>query len=451
MNLISALKTPLCGVLVASVAIVATTPTPASAQFRNFGRAAGAVAGAAVVLGVLGSMQQGRAAVPRGSSRQSGNRRGRSDSNSESSSSSGTPAVQQTAVSAATRARNVAQQEAETQAIIASNNMESDRNLQSALKAFIEDLRRRHQGLLGGGRNVKVATGVDINEVTEGSLRTAVEDAYRVAGLAAFERFSGEMWTRDRLTVFILRHARQKLPPYFVGAGARGPDMNELRLVLANSARSVFATALETSELMGVSHSFDRFIRTIYENSDRADGSLWTTGADGRYEKLMSDLIERVPLPAGAPVGAADSSGQSVAVQGVGRQFLARFRARRALYDCMSSSYPNLLGNRATMGRGPLIQTSGAAAGGDGGTDQAAAEATPLDDASAALRTEQVWRRMQQRVAQTCSNRVPEIVRLVASGEFRPQPVRFDSSQGGVGADVTTVSREGMPMRLPGE
>lgn len=449
MNPISALKTPLCGVLVASVAIVAATPTPASAQFRNFGRAAGAVAGAAVVLGVLGSMQQGRAAVPRGSS---GSRRGRSNSNEESSSSSsGTPAAQQTAVSAATRARNIAQQEAETQAINASNNMESDRNLQNALKAFIEDLRKRHQALLGRGTNVRVATGLDINEVTEGSLRTAVEDAYRVAGLAAFERFSGEMWTRDRLTVFILRHARQKLPPYFVGAGARGPDMNELRSVLANSARSVFSIALETSELMGVSHSFDRFIRTIYENSDRADGNLWTTGADGRYEKLMSELIERVPLPAAGAAGAGDSSSQNLAVQGVGRQFLARFRARRALYDCMSSSYPNLLGSRAGLGRGPLIQTSGATIGADGGPDQAAADPTPLDAAAAAAQTEQVWRQMQQRVAQTCSGRVPEVVRLVASGELRPQPVRYDNAQGGVAPEVTSVSREGRPMRLPGE
>jgi hypothetical protein len=89
--------------------------------------------------------------------------------------------------------RNYAQAEAERQQIEAANRMESDRNVETAVDAFITDLRRRHEGLLGGRANVRVATGLNINEVTAGQIKAAVEEAYKQAHLYEFERFAGEV------------------------------------------------------------------------------------------------------------------------------------------------------------------------------------------------------------------------------------------------------------------
>jgi hypothetical protein len=69
--------------------------------------------------------------------------------------------------------------------------------------------------------------------------------------------------------VQILREAKQGIEPYFKGVGAKGPSMADLKDVFAKSATAVYARALELAEIVGVSHSFDRFIRAIYENSDR--------------------------------------------------------------------------------------------------------------------------------------------------------------------------------------
>lgn len=288
-----------------------------------------------------------------------------------------------------------------------------------------------------------------------------MEDAYKLGNLQEFERYSGELWTRDRLIVFVLRHARKSIPSYYDGAGARGPSMTDLKDVFAKSARSVHARAFETAEIIGVSHSFDRFIRTIYENSDRADGNLWTTGADGRYERLMSSFIDSVPRRQLI----SDAPGQAGDALGLERQFQFRFRARRTLYDCVSAHYPEFVGTRpgattvaaSYAPRGlpgaTAVSTRGASIVETAPRPAAAEEAArasvapPTATGVDAAASEHAWKRLEARVAQACGGRMPSLVKMAIGGEIRPQPARFDNYQeGGSGQR----GRELIPARLPG-
>jgi hypothetical protein len=333
--------------------------------------------------------------------------------------------------------RNYVQAEAERQQIELANRMESDRNVDAAVNAFIVDLKKRHQQLLGGRANVGVASGLNINEVTAGQIRAAAEEAYKQAHLYDFERFAGEIWTRDRLMVFVLRNARRSIAPYFNGAGAKGPSMADLTDVLVRSARDVNSRALETAELIGVSHSFDRFIRTIYENSDRADESLWTTGADGRYERMMSGVIDRVPRQ----LFSSNDQLQSSDPLGLERQFQFRFRARRTLYDCLAANYPGLIAGQSAV---PASLTQG------GSTDQSttvrgARIDSPTQGATMVTISNDVWKRAESHVANACREGVQTVAKMAAGGEMRPQPARFDNAPPAVRSD-----RDLVPLRLPG-
>lgn len=86
--------------------------------------------------------------------------------------------------------RNYVQEQAERQQIELANRMESDRNVEAAVNAFIVDLKKRHQQLLGGRANVGVASGLNINEVPAGQIKAAAEEAYKQAHLYDFERFA---------------------------------------------------------------------------------------------------------------------------------------------------------------------------------------------------------------------------------------------------------------------
>lgn len=333
--------------------------------------------------------------------------------------------------------RNYVQEQAERQQIELANRMESDRNVEAAVNAFIVDLKKRHQQLLGGRANVGVASGLNINEVTAGQIKAATEEAYKQAHLYDFERFAGEIWTRDRLMVFVLRNARRSIPPYYNGAGAKGPSMADLTDVLIRSAREVNSRAMETAELIGVSHSFDRLIRVIYENSDRADESLWTIGADGRYERMMSGVIDRVPRQ---QFSAGDQS-QASDPLGLERQFQFRFRARRTLYDCLSANYPALIAGQGSI---PASMTPGGAK-----TDQSTADRGARIDApqGATMVTisNDVWKRAEAHVGNVCREGVQTVAKMAASGEMRPQPARFDNAPAASRSD-----RDLVPLRLPG-
>jgi hypothetical protein len=394
--------------------------------------------------GVVNRILNNNIPVPRGL--HSRNSSGESSSNSRRrrGGTDDSPPERTSAQQNLTESQNFARAEAERQQIEAANRMESDRNVENAIKSFIEDLRGRHANLLGKNRNVNVATGLDINQVTAGQVRAAVEDAYKQARLYEFERLAGEMWTRDRLMVLALRHARKSLAPYFDGAGAKGPSMSDISDVLSKSAKSVYAKALETGEIIGVSHSFDRFIRTIYEQSDRSPEGLWTTGADGRYERMMSTVIDSVPRE----VFSQQASTQVNDALGLERQFQYRFRARRALYDCLAANYGDLT-NGGTIAVAAKAGPSGKGEPSRGiriEAMQPPAKASEVATVVSVSESGGVWVRAEKHVKTVCKTAVITVVKMTTDGEIHPQPARFDTTLVGGNQGIT---RDVAPVGLP--
>lgn len=453
--------------------------TPAAAQdLRSFGRAVGAGA-AGVALGIIGSASSGSSRETTAPRRPRNSGRGRSDDdddNRSSGGSSGSGSSSESRQGSSSQGRreqasrrNTAQTAADVELTRAADGVESDRNVETSIKEFIDDLRKQHARLLGRNKNeIKAATGLNINEVTSGSIRAALEAAYgENSNLGQFERLSGEMWTRERLLVYILRDAKRSMPTYFDGAGARGPSMTDLKEQFKKSATRVHVRALETAEIIGVSHSFDRFIRTIYENSDRSDGSLWTTGADGRYERNVTKLIDKFPRQ-----NFGTGTSQQVSdTNGLEHQFQYRFRARRMLYDCVSAKYVDLIGlpRKAIPATYQTRRLPGASAAGaprSGGADtgtttqrpeqqarnaasEPAVTPNPVEAALSEATMSAAWVRLQERMAENCTAGLTEVGRMATRNEIKPQPARFDNFQAmapNVGGDRTSIS----PARLPG-
>ncbi len=290
------------------------------------------------------------------------------------------------------------------------NKLERQRNVDKAIEKFIETLRTYHSDLKQRG----VSGSFNINQVTAGELRASLDDAYRQGKLYEFERHVGELWTRDRLMVLTLRYAEEALKPYFVGVGAKGPTVDEIKSLLGKSAREVHASALEVGEMVGVSLSFDRFIRTIYENSDRADEGLWAAGSDTKYERLGTALIDSIPREQFVSKETLEAD-----PLGLERQFLYRFRARRTLYDCLTSKYPDFVSTK-----GVLVSSS---ASGKGFVPQPAkgggAGALPVSAENP------VWIAASSFVDQFCRTPATKTVAsLVSSGKLQPESNRTDTS-----------------------
>jgi hypothetical protein len=306
----------------------------------------------------------------------------------------------------------------------ATARLESDRNVDDAISKFIQDLQQRHTKLWGKHVSHVARGDGNINEVTDGMIRLLVEEAYKQARLDEFDPGLPEtMWSRERLTVFILRQARFGIDSFYTGVGAKGPNAENLRAVFLNAAREVYTRALETAEIMGVSHSFDKFIGKIYRASTGADDGLPTLGADGRYEKLMSSVIESVPLKA-----STTAAPQAGAQLGLDRQFLFRFRARRTLYDCLSASYATLSKLDSTMPASVVEgDTRGAGIGSQGAT--------------VVTVSSEVWRRVEAHAKDVCRVTVQSsVLKAATEGDLRPQSVRADSYKAGEGLSPIPTS-----------
>ena len=385
--------------------------------------------------------------APRGEQR-SRRSRGSDGDNSSSSSSSGDQS--KTMTDALRDAKNAAAAEAEWREQMRAEALERGRNVDKAVADFITTLKDYHYRLLH--RDVSASTGLNINQVTEGELKRSVEDAYKVAHLYEFEQFSGELWTRDRLTVRIIDEAQKGLEPYFTGVGAKGPSMKEIDDLFSRSAGKVYGSALEVAEIVGVSLSFDRFIRTMYENSDRADERLWAPGADGRYEKLATTLIDQVPREKFIQ----DGSGVASDPLGLQHQFLYRFRARRALYDCLSAKYPDLV-----RGSGHAVEAAYSKEDGKGGSaegtvadkgivvEPAATASKPAEhkiDVVAAMEVDNsVWTKANSFLDQYCRASTLTVASDAMVGNIHPVSSRSDTSTPEVGPTGTTA----IPTSLP--
>lgn len=305
---------------------------------------------------------------------------------------------------------------------------ESKRNVEWAITSFIDTLAEQHKKLRSNDSSVRV--GNTINQVTAGEVRRLLEDEYAKAELSRFDRFAGELWTRDRLLVEVLNEAKTGLKPYFEGVGAKGPSIDDLKAVLHTAAAEVYSRALETSEIIGVSYSFDRFVRTIYENSDRVPPKLLTFGADGRYERMLTKAINTVP----AEKFVAASSTASYDPLGMKRQFQYRFRARRSYYDCLSANYMEIAtGQREEQSTIPVglvkIDTLQTTASKDGVKAAVAkssrAEIQPAAETGSTAA--EVWGRVQEHVNEKCKLAVVTLAEEVRAKGLEPQPARWDS------------------------
>jgi hypothetical protein len=306
-------------------------------------------------------------------------------------------------------AKTLAAYQAELEDKRRAEEMERERNVETAINGFVAALASGHETLLRQPDRSVRATRGEINQVTAGQVKIAIETAYERANLQEFEKFTGEVWTRDRLLVRILHYAKKGLAPYFEGVGAKGPAMDDLKDLFQKSAREVFAKALETSEIIGVSKSYDRFIRTIYENSDNTSDSLWTIGADGKYERVTSSAIETVWqrdfVEKGPGAIVADT-------QGLDRQFLYRFRARRALYECLSLSYMDLVrGGGSTVTTG--LTTTSTASSPQRGLRIAVSTMSPAEQ-------DALWQRVRTHIGKTCQGPMPTILANAKSGSIGP-------------------------------
>jgi hypothetical protein len=305
-------------------------------------------------------------------------------------------------------AKQLAAMSAEAAEIRRASQMERQRNVETAIQSFLGVLAEGHASLQRQPDRSVRATKGEINQVTAGQIKLAIEAAYERANLQEFEKFTGEVWTRDRLLVRILHCAAKQLGPYFQGVGAKGPSMDDLKELFQKAGREVFTTALETSEIIGVSKSFDRFIRTIYENSDNTSDVLWTTGADSKYERVTSGVIEAVWqrdfVEKGPGAIVADT-------QGLDRQFLYRFRARRALYECLAMSYPEL-----SRGGSPTITTNITTSS---MAPQRAGIRAPVSTLSAAEQ-DALWQRVRAHIGKTCQGTMPTILASAKNGTIGP-------------------------------
>ena len=374
-------------------------PTPAHAGKRGIGSIIG-IGAAAVILNEAAKAMNNEPRRSRG-------RRSRDsddDDGDNASRTGGKPDPE----AAARIARQLYVMQRELEEIARAQQMERDRNVENAIKEFIEVLISRHKEINTGDR-VRATRG-ELNQVTAGQVKVSIEDAYEKANLREFEKYTGELWTRDRLLVRTLHYATKNLGPYFEGVGAKGPGMDDLKDLFAKSAREVFSKALETGEIVGVSKSFDRFIRTIYEYSDTGNEGLLTRGMDGQYERLTSMAIDAVWKD--EPV-----EGRVTAdTQGLDRQFLFRFRARRALYDCLSQSYPELLGGGSDGSVTTALTTTSTIST---TVRQRHGRPSIVPSVSQAER-EALSQKIRSHVGKVCQGSVPTILARAKSGSLGP-------------------------------
>ena len=335
----------------------------------------------------------------------------------------------------ATDQRNYATQRAELDEIRRTEQLERERNVQQAIRRFVAELERWHRELRGNDRtNVKVSTGASINQVTEGEVKRAVEAAYKIAQLYEFEMLAGELWTRDRLLVRILDRSQKELEDFFHGVGVKGTSMSDLEQIFERSARHVHGQALQVAELIGVSYSFDRFIRIIFEQSDRTDEGLWTVGADGHYERLVSGIVDSIPRQ----TFVSDEKVLASDPLGLDQHFTFRFRARRALYDCMAVQYVQLI---PTGNQGGTIQVAARGDGrrSNGGLPHVQQEPAPATSSAGGAATFKpaaavtagdqgdIWTSLRKAANKVCGEKMSGVLSQVTAGRIRPKPARWDS------------------------
>jgi hypothetical protein len=389
--------------VVASLAALLSSPDPATAQF-GLDKAFKKVLKVPKILdpGGGGGSQRSGGSGSDGSS---------SDRNSDSPTSNKEVKAEIDRLEQARLQRDIALNNKERDEVLRTAHLERQRNVEQAVKEFLNCLKGLHGitdegGLCVVARADRLGKASEISQVTAGELTREAEEAYKAARLYDFERLAGELWTRERLIVRIIDRSRLELPPYFQGVGAKGPSMEDLKKVFARVAREVYSRALEVSEVAGVSQSFDRFIRTIYEKSGKSNLHLWTDGADGRYERFVTAALGAVPREKFVK----ENASQAADPLGLERQFKFRFRARRVIFDCLSTNYTSLVGSGKPAAQLEVghIET--------GSSNEAALQ-------------EAVWQKAQDFVQTSCRDGIEGVSKLVVADRIKPESARWISAK----------------------
>ena len=409
-------RTTISFAAVVAVATAALPPRPAFADRKGFGFGVGVGVG---VGAILNELSRGGQRSGGGGGHRSHSKPDKGDDDDSSSDKSDEKTNDQRAADE----RNFARQKDEMQEREKTARVEVARNVDLAVARFVnKDLKERHEALRLGEKDSNVkAAGNGINQVTIGEVKRAVEAAYKSEHLDQFEKFAGELWTRDRLMVRILQQSRKELDVYFQGVGVKGVSMDDIKGIFVKSAQHVYGQALQIAEMMGVSYSFDRLIRTVFEHSGAGEEANQgaTANSDGRYERLVTSVVDT-----GLRYGfvGEDAAGSSE-VQLLDRQFTYRFRARRVIYDCIAASYGDILTGGNNSKGGSSIQASDRSTPGG--------RTMPASQNSQAPTTAGVWPRVTALVNTKCSDPLKVVANDARSDKLLPKPVRWDSSGNG--------------------
>lgn len=254
----------------------------------------------------------------------------------------------------------------ELEASLQAAREDAARNVDKAIAGFITDLTNWDADLRALSHSnskmaVKASTTGELTEVTEDEIRHLLDNAYRTKSLKIFE-VDGEIWTKQRLQVMIVNKARQALRPFYNGVGAKGPGVEQLARVFDDAAAQIYQFAMETNELLGVSNSFDRLSRTIYEATDESNPNQARSADDlSKSEDVVESFFNWALKVKSAVVTTVSADGQPVspeATQSVlvdDLSFALRYRARRTTFDCINFIYPKLTEGKAA---GPTLEAN---------------------------------------------------------------------------------------------
>lgn len=328
---------PMAGISVAAALLAVLLAFPDAVQAGRRGNALTGIAIGVGVLGVMNELSKASNAVPpnkprpprKETSTPSGGSGSKSESGSKKEAAAPPPAPASEAV-----LKDIAAKREELQAFQAAQLEDRQRDVDRAIDIFLATLKSFHTDLRNSPR-VHAAALNDINQVTKAEVRIAVEDAYKNTNLSLFDRVPGDLWTKERIMVLVLTQSRPGLRPFFDGVGAKGPSMDDIRRVIADAAAIVYSRTLEANELLGVSYSYDRLIRVIYEHSDGPIGFLVGADADEKLEQIEAATLGTSRLQ----------------VAGRSDVFANRYRARRILFDCLTSGLPSIPGSSDRDGK----------------------------------------------------------------------------------------------------
>jgi len=437
--------TPILALTACAFAVSVTTSAPADARGgRGLGGVLGGaigVGGAMILLNEAAKASGGQVRRPSsgGGTRSRGNSQPASNDDDDEDDDEASPSARRAIVNAK------AVEDIEKQiALEANRHAELRRDVEAAVRGFIKSLFDWHATL----REQRKGEGVvlaSINQVTEGEVRRLLDEVYFSGSkLTQFDRFAGEMWTRDRLMVEVLAEAKKVLRPYFHGPGAKGPSMEDLKRVFEDSAGEVHARALELNEIVGVSYSFRRFLGSISESAGRVDASLVTIGADAHYEGLLRRAIDSIDPREFVKIETVAVADQ----KGLNRQFQFRYRARRALYDCLSKNYVEMMTGEAPQRDTAIpagiiqidvIRTGTESAGGSpvrgAQLPQTASAAAGIAPVGRSLNQQDAWLRLIDQVKLRCFGKVEALAKAVVGQGLEPLQARADIDETLGGSD----------------